>query len=271
MAELPEIYNICKQMNEVLKEKVISAVEVKQEKCLNLPVEDMLSRLLHNKIQSVANKGKWIVVKLSNNENMLISLGMGGDLLYFEPDKAMTEYQIKVLFADQSGFTIKFWWFGKFHIWADEELLAEKSVKDIAIDPFDEKFSYEHFRGLFHGKKGKVKPVLLDQKKIGGIGNMYIHDILFKSKIHPDKKISEITEADFEALYQNIVSNLKEAYSKGGFSYEKDFKNQNGGYSTDEFLVGYREGKECPVCGGIIEQIKTGGNSSYICPKCQRI
>ena len=194
MAELPEIYQLSTQMNQRLMGKQIEHLEIVQEKCCNVSVQEFESKVKMSKVKGVSNKGKWIVVSLSNGENILISLGMGGDLLYFDLAKSnhiQEKYQFLMQFQDCTGLSIKFWWFGKVYLANEQQLKEEKYIKDIALTPFDDEFTYEYFRSLFNGKKAGIKSFLLNQKNVGGIGNMYIHDILFKSGLHPNKKISE--------------------------------------------------------------------------------
>lgn len=146
MAESPEIYQLSKEMNEILKGKVCKKVHIRQEKCTNLPLFEINKRILGAGIQNVHSKGKWLIIHLDNGENILISLGVGGDMLYFEPtESGEKEYQVKLMFTDKSGFTLKFRWFGKFYISRDDELVVEKHLKDIAIHPFDQGLTYDYF------------------------------------------------------------------------------------------------------------------------------
>jgi formamidopyrimidine-DNA glycosylase len=270
MAELPEISKIAKQMNSTFKGKKISSFIVEQEKCINVPVKAFADRIIDSEVSDVRCKGKWFVIHLNNNENILISLGMGGDLLYHGPrSHPMDKYQVRVKFSDGSGFTVKFWWFGKFMICSDEELKNEPNTKDIGTDPFNDEFTYEHFRDLIKGKKGQIKAFMMDQKNVSGIGNMYMHDILFKAKLHPQRKIADMDEADVKALYDSVIAILRYSESKGAFAYENDLFAEKGTFTTDDFLIGYKEGRPCPVCGTPIVQIKTGSTSSFVCTKCQ--
>ena len=271
MAELPEISKIAKQMNSVFRGKMISSLKIEQEKCINVPLKQFSDRVTDAEITGARNKGKWMVIHLNNGENILISVGMGGDILYYDdPSKASDKYQIKVLFSDGTGFTIKFWWFGKFLICDDKNLDNEPNTGKIGTDPFSENFTYEYFRSLFKGK-GQVKAFILDQKNIGGIGNMYAHDILFNARLHPQKKIADMTEPEFKALYDSIISVLRYSESKGAFSYEGDLFGEKGTFTVDDFHVGYKEGRPCPECGTPIVQMKTGSTSSFVCTRCQKI
>ena len=272
MAELPEIAKLAGQMEDTLRGKTIQTVTLLQEKCANVPADEFQRRTAGAKIGDTRNKGKWIITALDNGENILLSLGMGADILFFENDKDEPEkYQIKVLFTDGSGYTARFWWFGKFLLASDKKLVSEPNTSSIAIDPFDEKFTFEYFSSLLKGKKTQVKAFLMNQKNIGGIGNMYMHDILFKARLHPQKKISEMNRDEIKLLYDSIVDLMNFSRDKGAFAYESDFFGQKGGFTMDYFLAGYKENQPCPICGETIIQIKTGSTSTFICPVCQKL
>ena len=272
MAELPEISKLTGQMRSTLRGKTIKTLELIQEKCANITPDEFQTRIMGSVVADVFNKGKWIITTLNNGENILLSLGMGADILYFENERKESEkYQVKVLFTDDSGYTVRFWWFGKFLLTSDKEFTSEPNTKDIAIDPFSEKFTLEHFTSILKGKKTQSKAFLMNQKNIGGIGNMYMHDILFGARIHPQKKISDLHDGEIKALYDSIMKVLNFSRDMGTFAYESDFFGQKGGYTTDHFIVGYRENQPCPVCGETIVSIKAGGSSTFICPACQKI
>ncbi len=99
-------------------------------------------------------------------------------------------------------------------------------------------------------------------------GNVYIQDILFCARLHPNRRIPEVTEQERRALFDAIRENLRAATELGGLQYERDLFGQHGRFK--DFLVGYREGQPCPECGTAIEKIKTGGTATFICPRCQR-
>jgi formamidopyrimidine-DNA glycosylase len=107
----------------------------------------------------------------------------------------------------------------------------------------------------------------MDQSKVAGIGNVYIQDILFQARLHPNRPIAKMSEDERFALYQAIVTNLAGATRLGGLAFEKDLYNRGGGFR--DFLVGYREGKPCPKCGTVIQKIRAGATASFICPRCQ--
>ncbi len=271
MAELPEIMVLSQQMNDELKSKEIETVDIIQEKCLNMGSDDFKKHIIGKTIENVYNKGKWIFFKLSGDYYLLLNLGMGANILYYtSPEDFPDEYQCRFHFTDDSGFTCKFWWFGHVELLKDNELGEHKPTKDIAISPLDPDFTQAYFRKICKGRAG-IKNMIMNQKKIGGIGNVYIHDILFKAMIHPKKPVNSLDDSEIDNLFEIIKENLKKSLNKKGLAYEMDFYGKNGGFFNDEFLVAYKEGEKCPICSTVIEKIKTGSTSSYICPECQKV
>ena len=270
LPELPEIYILAGQMSKELAGKKIVDAEVRQEKCLNMPAEEFTALLKGRTIGNITPRGKWIITTLEPEAYFLLSLGMGGDVRYHKPGEAAQEkYQLKLGFDDRSSLSIAFWWFGYAHATTAEGLLSHKMTSSLGPSPLDEKaFTYEYFCGLIKGSRKTVKSILIDQKLIAGIGNVYVQDTLFRARLHPGRKASELSDADIDALYKSILDNLKAAIELGG-TPERDLYGRPGRLGQDKFLVGYREGLPCPECGTIIEKIKTGSTSSYICPQCQ--
>lgn len=272
MAELPEITKLSSQMRAKLTGKTIKEVVIEQEKCTNVPVSQLKQCTQGARIVTVNHKGKWIITHLDNGQCLLLSLGMGADVLYFDAETPEQEkYHIKVVFDDDTGVSSRFWWFGKFLLSHKSQLGEEKNTKDIGIDPFDPRFTPKYFNELLAGKRTQIKAFLMNQKNIGGIGNMYMHDILFGAKLHPAKKICDLTQCEIDALYGSIQKVLCASRDVGAFHYEMDLFGQKGGFTSEYFAVGYKENQPCPVCGEAIQIIKTGSTSSYICPKCQAL
>jgi formamidopyrimidine-DNA glycosylase len=270
MPELPEITVIARQMNKEIIGKRIADIEAKQPKNLNLPVQEFMKITKGKTIKSISSKGKWIFIALDSAYYMLINLGMNADLLYFTPNQKLPEkYQFKLTLADGTGFTIQFQWFGYIHLVQEKDLGKHKLTGRLGISPIDEKFTIEMFKKILANQKTRIKNFLIDQKIIAGIGNVYIQDILFKAKLHPNRKISALTEKEIKDLYNAVRDVLNRSIRLGGLAYEKDFYGQKGRLTINKFLVGYKTGKPCPVCKTPIEKIKTGSTASYICPKCQ--
>lgn len=272
MPELPEIATIARQMDETLPGKEIALVEILQPKCLNMPPDDMQQALLSTKVGRTSYRGKWLFTQVAPERTLLINLGMGADLVYTADGAVPSKYQFRVGFSDGSGFTIRFWWFGYVHLMPTHNLSSHELTADLGPSALDEEVTGDAFAAMLRRGRGRVKPFLLDQTKMSGIGNAYIHDILHKSRVHPNRLIPSLSDDEVSRLYQSIREVLGKSLALGGAYYEKDFFGAQGGYTEEQWRVGYREGKPCPSCATTaIQKIKTGSTSTYICPTCQRI
>jgi formamidopyrimidine-DNA glycosylase len=272
MPELPEITVISRQMEKEIAGKRIAEVEVKQPKNLNLPVSKFVITVKGKTVENVSSKGKWIFVKLKPDYHLLLNLGMGAELLYCPIGQALPgKYHFRAAFSDGTGFTASFWWFGYIHLVRGDDLSKHKMTSRLGISPIDGGFTEERLKGLLAGRKTGIKNFLIDQRNIAGIGNVYVQDILFRAKLHPDRKTSTLSAKEIGELHCAILRTLSRSIKLGGLAYERDFYGRNGKFSSEEFLVGYKEGKPCPICKIAIEKVRTGNTSTYICPKCQTI
>jgi len=129
----------------------------------------------------------------------------------------------------------------------------------------------EQFRAPLRGRRGAIKPFLLNQKRIAGIGNVYVQDPLFKARIHPLRPINTLSDDEVTALWQALRETLQESIHRGGSAWEFNLYGEKGSWGESFLLVGYREGQPCPACGTAVVKIKMGSTSSYICPACQRL
>ena len=277
--ELPELTVLSRQMSKEIAGRRISEVEVVNPKCLNMPLEEFREGLVGKIVESVKSRGKWLFFKLSAGGSpssaydlLLFNPGMGADVIRFGPDDEFPrKYHIKLGLDDQSGFTVRVWWFCYLHLVSSSRLIEHRLVGRLGVSPLDEAFTLPYFRELLEKRRGRIKNFLVDQKKIAGIGNVYIQDILFNSKLHPNRLIPTLNEAEIEALYRSMRSVLQKSIDLSGLAYERDFFGNKGGFGADQFKIAYKPGQPCPACQTTIEKIKTGSTSSFICPKCQKL
>jgi formamidopyrimidine-DNA glycosylase len=266
MPELPEVASRAREMNAALPGKTISAVEVLQPKCLNVPVEEFARGLTGATIQDVHYRGKWILNRTDQGW-LLLNLGMGGEILLTNRQNLPEKYRLIFDFTDGTCLAVNFWWFGYAHFAATDAL--DRHVPTAKLGQNALEVTPDDLARLFQGQRGKVKMLLLDQSRISGIGNAYIHDILFMARIHPLRPANSLTAGEISALVDGIQKGLRPSLEQGGAFYEKTLDGKNGGFTVDQILIGYRENQPCPVCGTPIQKIKTGGTSTFICPTCQ--
>jgi formamidopyrimidine-DNA glycosylase len=268
--ELPELVTLSHQMGKELVGKKVSRVEVANPKCLNMPLKEFQETVVGKEVNAIESRGKWLFIRLGLSHVLLFNPGMGADVIQFKQgDKLPDKYGIEFAMNDGTGFTIRAWWFCYLHLLRADKLDEHKLTSKLGASPIGREFTLDYFKQLLRGKRGNIKSFLLDQKNIAGIGNVYIQDILFNARIHPQRLIQSLTEAEVETLHKSIKSVLNASIRLRGLAYEKDFYGNKGGYGAEQFKIAYKPGKPCPSCSTTIQKIKTGSTSSFVCPACQ--
>jgi formamidopyrimidine-DNA glycosylase len=266
MPELPEIASRAREMKRALKGKTITDIEIVQPKCLNVPPKKLVGALKGARFEDVAYHGKWIFARTTKGY-LLLNLGMGGDMRICDRKTLPEKYQAVFDFDDGRSLSIRFWWFGYIHHAAEGKL--DKHTMTAKLGPNAVDVTKGEFREMLRGRKGSVKSLLLNQERIAGIGNAYIHDILFLARLHPNRKIDTLSDDEIDGLWQAIRDGLVPSMKKGGAFYERNLRGKRGRFVFDDILVGYREGQPCPVCRAKIVKMRTGSTSTFICPTCQ--
>lgn len=264
MPELPEIHVLARDMRKELAGRTVSDVTVLQPKCLNVPVEEFKIALTGARILDTTARGKWLLTETTQGW-MLTNLGMGGEVLLVDHNSLPEKFRLAIGFQDGSCLAINFWWFG--HVHYVKDLADHRMVSSLGPDFLD--VTLDDFRRLLHGRRGGIKSFLLDQRRIAGIGNVYVQDPLFKSGLHPLRRINTLSEQEVGDLWRAVRETLLESIDLDGSQWEQTLDGSYGRWDSTHLLVAYREGKPCPVCGTPIEKIRTGSTSTHICPRCQ--
>ncbi len=204
-------------------------------------------------------------------------LGGGGErIFYHKSDRTLPEkHQLLVQFEDDTYLTVAISGWGSVQLWTHEELRKDQEKYAMQLyrtTPLDDAFTLDYFLGLFNLVEKDSTPLkyfLITKPSVGGIGNGYVHDVLWKSKIHPRRKALDTTPEEREALYYALTGTFREATAAGGRDSERDIYNCPGGYHC--VLSSEMVGKPCPRCGeDEIEKISYLGGSAYFCPTCQK-
>jgi len=266
MPELPEITSRAREMNKALAGKRFNAVEVLQPKCINVPPARFKEALQGAVIRRVTNRGKWIFVETTKGW-LLLNLGMGGELLLVGRKALPEKRRLAFAFSDGKALSVNFWWFGYVHYVAPRGLGRHQMTRALGPNAVD--VTAEDLGAMIKGRRGGVKAFLLDQTRLAGIGNAYVHDILFLAGLHPLRTLDTLGQADIVRLVKGIQDGLLPSIKKGGAFYELNLHGKKGGFRKRDILIGYRQGEPCPKCGTKIAKIRTGGTSSFVCPVCQ--
>ncbi|MDD4980466.1 MAG: DNA-formamidopyrimidine glycosylase [Candidatus Omnitrophica bacterium] len=266
MPELPEVETIKRELEKAVLGKKITEVYVHRAVVIRQPsVKRFKLGLTGASIKHILRKAKVLILELSNGKALVIHLKMTGQLVYPGNDKAS-----RVSFKLSGGKTLDF---------NDQRLFAElrlmddwrslKFIQGLGPEPFA--ITAEEFKGMLSSKKTKIKPLLLDQTFISGIGNLYAAEALFRAGIHPERPASSLTDREKALLFREIKDTLSEAIRYKGSSVDQyvQLSGEPGDYAQYHKVYG-REGKPCLVCKTPIKRMALGGRGTYFCPRCQR-
>jgi len=282
MPELPEVETIRRQLNEVLVGKKIKSVEVLREKSFG----GDSNKLVGWEVERVGRKSKLIEIYFNNKEEMMIiHLKMTGQLVFVDGRKRVfgghptadwvsdlpsKHTRVILNFADGSKlFFNDMRVFGWMRMVNKENY--EKEMRKTSPDVTEREFSLEYLTEVLKKSKKAVKLVLMDQEKIGGLGNIYANDALYLAKVMPNRKADSLSPLEIKKLLVSIREVINRGIKYGGASAANyvDIKGMGGTYQ-DHFLVYKRDGQLCSRCKGIIQKMKVGGRGTFYCPKCQK-
>ena len=282
MPELPEVETVRNGLAPVMEGRVIGQVQVNRAD-LRFPFpENMAARLTGQTILRLRRRSKYILADLSGGETLLIHLGMTGRMLvsgaplgvfYYEhPAPAKHDHVVMEL---EGGARVTFndaRRFGAMDLFATDAAESHWLLKDIGPEPLGNSFDENHLAAKLAGKGSPIKTLLLDQRLVAGLGNIYVCEALFRAGIDPTRKGREITMAEIATLVPVIRDVLREAIAAGGSSL-KDYRQADGelGYFQHNFRVYGREGEPCVTagCTGTVARLVQSGRSTFYCPLCQ--
>jgi formamidopyrimidine-DNA glycosylase len=257
-------------MRETLQSRRIQSVTVNQPKCLNLPVPQFSGSVAGLRFKEIQQRGKWILAEMDDGWTLAFNQGMGGEVRHHTAEEVPDPNRERVVFRldNRSQIWVHHWWFGHVHLVKPGQLGTHPQIGKLGAEPLAPEFTVEKLAEMLAGRRGRIKSYLLDQKFIAGIGNVYVQDILWHARLHPLRKANTLDAADVKRLHTGIQHVLEEGIRWGGGPGEQDFWGNKGQYA-EHLQVGYRTGKPCPACGTLVEELRVGSTTSYICLTCQ--
>ena len=273
MPELPEVETIRRTLNQLVVGKSIERVSVHLPRIIQLPEEigEFCLLLEGQTFQSVERRGKFLRFLL--DDFALVShLRMEGRYgLYKQEDPLELHTHVVFHFTDGTELRYKdVRQFGTMHLFPKGRELEEKPLKKLGLEPLEESFTLKAFKDKIAHRTTKIKPLLLNQEYIVGIGNIYVDESLFLAKIHPEREANTLSAQELAALHEAIVSTLNDAVAAGGSSI-KSYVNGQGeiGLFQHQLKTYGRKGEPCSECGYAIEKTVLGGRGTHFCPQCQ--
>ncbi len=273
MPELPEVENVVRGLKKALRFLVFSDIRVYLSKSVVGPKEDFISCLRGRKILGAERRGKYIVLRLSGGHVLLVHLRMTGKLL-FQSAGAPREKHTHVIFSFKSCTSqLRFLdqrQFGRLVVEKPAATGELKTLGDLGPDPLE--ITAEDFAGKTRVRRREIKPLLLDQTFLAGIGNIYADEALYRARIHPRRRADSLSRRELGALYGALRAVLQESIRAGGTSVRSYVNSRGVPGSFQKRLRAYgREGEPCLSCGARMLRERVGGRSSFYCPKCQKL
>lgn len=274
MPELPEVETIRRQLAPLVEGRRIGSVEVLDPRWSRpLAPAELEDALRGRTVRELGRRGKYLLWHLSGDVHLAQHLRMTGSVLA-DPDHEPAHTRVRMRLGPRHG-GVRLAIVDPRRFGTGELLLGERELElflaaRLGLEPFDEGFTAEHLRSLLKGRGAPIKALLLDQRLIAGVGNIYADEALFRARIHPRRPAGQITLAQAGLLREAIIEALSAGIDARGASID-DFRHVDGvrGSFQDRFLVHLREGEPCTVCGQTIVKMVVAGRGTYVCERCQ--
>lgn len=274
MPELPEVETMKRDLQEHVLRKTIEAVSVYDHRVIkDIAPSAFIRRLKGRKFTAVERRGKGLILRMDNGAYLFVQVKMTGYFVYGPNLKEMNgSKETKVIFRLSNG---------KFLNYNDQRLFGWLILADrledipylntIGPEPLGDEFSVDWFYGQLKNKTSPIKPLLMNQQFIAGIGNIYASEILFSAGVHPEKAAGKLTKLQVERIHRSTIKVLEESIKFRGTSMRnyRDSSGEKGRY-LDRIKIYGKEHKECPACDRPIKRIVQAQRSTFFCERCQK-
>jgi formamidopyrimidine-DNA glycosylase len=272
MPELPEVETIRRHLAPRLEGRRIARLHIHDARwCEPVAPAEVVATLQGRRIDALRRRGKYFDFALSDNVHLLWHLRMTGTLLY---DPAPRPPVVRVELELDDGHALAFVdvrRFGTGQLAFGPDGLHAFYAARLGVEPLGEEFTADRLLAIARACGAPVKAMLLDQKRIAGIGNIYADEALFRARIHPLRPANRLNRIQAAALRDAVVDSLLAGIAAGGATID-DYRDPDGarGAFQDQFLVHRRAGEPCPRCGMPVIKLMAAGRGTYACPRCQR-
>lgn len=273
MPELPEVETVRKTLQYLLEHKTIRDIDVYYSKMIRTDtIESFKEKLIGKTFGEIKRVGKHLL--FSFGEITLIShLRMEGKYYIKNLDDPRNKHE-HIIFYFTDGSTLRYHdtrKFGTMDIVLSKELFEKEPLKKMGYEPFHKDCNLSYLKEKIKNRKGPIKGVLLDQTIIAGLGNIYVDEVLFLSKIHPETSAYKLDDNQLQDILDNSLFVLNKAIELGGTTI-RSYTSSLGvtGRFQNELFVHMRENEPCKMCETPIEKIKVVTRGTYVCPTCQK-
>ncbi len=289
MPELPEVEVVKRSLEKKIQNKIIKNIKINDGNLRYKVNSKELSILAGKKIKSIERRSKFLIIRIEKKLVLLIHLGMTGKFFFI--DKNNKKYKTSFYYDLQEGNNQKhdrlvFFLqnnqkliyndirkFGFIKLYLLNNFLKNNHIKKLGPEPLNRDFNFKYFRNYINGRDRSVKNILMDQKFVSGLGNIYVNEVLFLSGVRPIRKVKTLKDLEIYNIIMNIKKILKTSIKLGG-STIKDFSSENGkkGFFQQHFKVYGRKGEKCSNvdCNNTIMRTLVSNRATFFCHKCQK-
>src|SRR5947209_1167685 len=273
MPELPEVETMVRDLSSRAIGRTIVSLQAAFEGSVQFPEFDAFERrTIGRQIVGISRRGKFASFALDSGDILIVHRGMSGSLLWRDASDPM-EAHVRLLFQLDDGSQLRFndpRKFGKVYVM--EATGAERPLPwaHMGPEPLNGAFTAGHLKQVLQRRTGLTKPLLLGQRLVAGLGNIYVDEALHLARIHPARRANTLTPSEIKRLHAAIITVLHAAVEGRGttFSSYMDIDGNAGAYKSELRVFG-KQGSECPRCGMPIVKFVVGGRGTHVCPRCQ--
>ena len=277
MPELPEVESLRRILSRSAVGRTIVSSRIGKLPLRRRVVPDFGAQIAGRTIERISRRAKYLMFELSGDAIILAHLGMSGSITHRHGDFDAREFDAKhdhLEFALDDATRLVYndpRRFGMVRLIARDELAAIAELKGIGPEPLSADFNADYLAAQARGKKVAIKNLIMDQKIVAGVGNIYASEILFHSKVRPTRRAGRVKRAELELIVEFTSKILRAAIGSGGTTFRsyRDSRGKPGAFSKRLMVYG-REDQPCYVCGTPVRNVVIGQRASFYCPKCQR-
>ncbi len=271
MPELPEVQTIADELRPQLVGRVFTDMKASWPSTLaTAPLDQFRARLVGQRILKIGRRGKYLLISLSDRDTLLVHLMMSGRLSVV-PLSEPCDRHTHTRFQLDDGCELRLRdvrKLGRVYLVGD----AEQITGHLGPEPLDDGMTLEHFQQLIGRRRGRLKPLLLNQRFLAGMGNIYADEVLFTAGLHPLRMADSLDCREVDRLYRAIQDVLTHALANRGTTLsDATYRRPDGRIGTHQNQLGVygRTGLPCRVCGTAVRRIVVGGRGTHLCPHCQ--
>jgi len=274
MPEMPEVETIRRSLIDKVSGRRIDEVEFLLSRLVKWPSAGEFQAVLTSKtIVNLTRRGKYLLFHLDNQQIMVVHLRMTGRLSYVAPGIGMDKFT-RIIFKLDNGDRLLYAdtrTLGTLYLLTPDELWRISGLANMGPEPLSLEFSLSYITEMLKKRHGNIKAVLLNQKYIGGLGNIYVDESMAIAGIHPERIASSLTNCEIEGLFHAINKVIEDGITHGGTTF-RDYRDGSGqkGSHQQHLVVYGRKAAPCFTCGTPIVWKSIAGRGTHFCPECQK-